>query len=68
MVVMTKIYYIFQHIIYNDINEEENEKDNNIYPISGGIKSNTDKKSLLYLGSLYNIYNIPLIITKNKKI
>ena len=68
MVVMTKIYYIFQYIIYNDKKEEENEKDNNIYPISGGIKSNTDKKSLLYLCSLYNIYNIPLIITKNKKI
>jgi acetoin utilization deacetylase AcuC-like enzyme len=53
------VLYISTHIY-----EEENEKNNNIYPFSGGVESNTDKKSPIYPGG---IYNIPLIINKDKK-
>ena len=53
------VLYISTHIY-----EKENEKENNFYPFSGGVESNTDKKSPIYPGG---IYNIPLIITKDKK-
>ena len=54
------VLYISTHI-YKEENEKEN---NNVYPFSGGIESNTDKKCAIYPGG---IYNIPLVINKDKK-
>jgi hypothetical protein len=45
------VLYISTHIF---LEEKEKEK-NNFYPFSGNIESNTDKKSPLYPGGIFNI-------------